>query len=309
VASSSGPRPPWRIETWGIDRLHAHPQQAALFHDLQGAEFDDLTAGIRRVGIKDPIDATPEGKTLDGHQRLRIARLLGLTEVPVRARYDLAGDENAIDLAHLRANRSRRQLHPLDKVRLERREMELELGRRWADFSKKEQEQLIDRLHQKYGYSERHARRLINILVTPMAIQAEVSRGRLPQVKADQVSRVGWSKQVRIGEEIEAGGDPAVIVARYLPGRRRPPKADVAYRRLMAELERTLDDLEGREDEIDRFGPKAERDLAVFERLGRFRENVEAMLGRRREEWRRPLEDFEMDFAYRGATNDLDPAD
>jgi ParB-like chromosome segregation protein Spo0J len=297
-----------RIEKWPIHRLRDHHQQAAMFHDLECAEFDDLVASIRLKGIEHPLEVTPDGTIIDGHQRKRVAELLGWTEVPVEVCDDLAGDDVAIDLAHARANKTRRQLDALDRVRLERRVMELERGRRWADVSENEKQLLRDEMCKRHGYSDRHVKRLINILTTPMPVQKAVSKGRLPLVKADRVSRLSWPKQTKIVEEIEAGGEPAEIVDRYLTARRRPPKADVAYRRLMADVERALDDLEGREAEINWSGPKAERDLAVFERLGRLRENVEAMLERRSEEWRRSREDAETDLGFLGDLDGLDTA-
>jgi hypothetical protein len=276
-----------RIESWPIEGLKQHHRQATTFHELDGAEFDDLVASLAREGLREPIEVTPDGMIIDGHQRKRAAVRLGWTEVTVRVRNDLAGDRTAIDLAHLRANKTRRQLDGLDKVRVTRREMELERGRTWAEFSAPEQEQLRDLLGKNYGYSSRHAQRLINILTAPMAVQQAVSRGLLPVVEADGVSRLGWTKQLQIAREIEAGGDPAEIVAPYLAARKRPARPDDAFERLMAAVERGLDGLEGSEDQIRPSISDIGAVLRILERFKHFSETLAPILTHRFEEYER----------------------
>jgi hypothetical protein len=90
----------WRIESWPLSGLEQHYRQAALFHDLDGDEFDALIDSIEREGLREPIQVTPDGTIIDGHQRHRAAVQLGWTEIRVRIRDDLAGDQDAIDRAH-----------------------------------------------------------------------------------------------------------------------------------------------------------------------------------------------------------------
>jgi ParB-like nuclease domain len=187
---SAEPPREWRIESWLLSELKQHPQQAALFHDLEGDEFDALIASIEQEGLREPVQVTPDGTIIDGHQRVRVAVQLGWNEIRVRIRGDLDGNPDAIARAHIEANLVRRQLGPLDKARLARRLMELERGRRSASFSTQEQEELRDRVGGRIGYSGRHAQRLINILSAPMAVQQAFSRGQLPLVEADKASRL-----------------------------------------------------------------------------------------------------------------------
>ena len=71
-------------------------------------------------------------------------------------------------------------------------------------------------------------RNVSNISSIPMPIQRVYSAGRLKLVDADQVSRLDRRVQQRIAGEIEAGGDPAEIVARHLAALKRPVKPDDA---------------------------------------------------------------------------------
>jgi ParB-like chromosome segregation protein Spo0J len=90
-AASGDPTPPStspdvlrarRIEQWPIDELRPHPQQAALFHDLEGPEFDQLVESLKR-GLDVPIEVTPTRTIIDGHQRVRAAQRLGWTKIRV----------------------------------------------------------------------------------------------------------------------------------------------------------------------------------------------------------------------------------
>jgi hypothetical protein len=123
-------RRPWggpgkkRIETWPISRLTEHPWQDDLFHELEGPEFDGLVDAMAR-GCVPEIQVTVDGTIVDGHQRIRAAKRLGWTAIPVWVQEDLGDDEDAIALAHMEANRARRQLDPLDRARLVRRDLDL----------------------------------------------------------------------------------------------------------------------------------------------------------------------------------------
>ena len=257
-----------RIETWSIAVLKQHHLQAVTFHDLVGEEFVRFVESMRK-GLDVPIEITPDGTIIDGHQRVRAARELEWDEITVWVRDDIAGDQDAIDRRHLDANRNRRHLDPLDKVRLARRLAEMELRRSpGGDSSTQEQEELRDRVGGRIGYSGRHAQRLLSILSTPMAVQRAFSRGKLPLVHADKVSRLGWTKQKQIAEEIEAGGGPAEIVASYLPTPRPKDKPDKTYKKMMTELARGLDTLEGHVAQLRsvfrRRGPGAHRPMDPF---------------------------------------------
>jgi hypothetical protein len=158
--------------------------------------------------------------------------------------------------------------------------MELERGRRSASFSTRDKEELRDRVGKKIGLSGRHADRLVNILITPMAVQRAFSKVQLPLVQAEKVSRLGWTKQVQIAKEVEDGGDPTEIVAAYLPRPSPRVKPDKTYQKLMTELARGLEAMEEHVAQL-RSVFSDDEDLELLERLGRFKEKLALTFTRR----------------------------
>ncbi len=74
------------------------------FHPLSDRESEALADDTERNGQRTPIEVTPDERTIDGHQRERAAQKLNWDEVQVLVRYDLAGDEAAIERRMIEAN-------------------------------------------------------------------------------------------------------------------------------------------------------------------------------------------------------------
>jgi len=67
------------IESWPIDRLIEYARNPRK----NDSAVDRMCASIREFGFKIPILARSDGEVVDGHLRLKAARKLGITEVPV----------------------------------------------------------------------------------------------------------------------------------------------------------------------------------------------------------------------------------
>jgi ParB-like chromosome segregation protein Spo0J len=67
------------IEFWPIERLHEYPRNPRK----NDAGVDRMCESIRQFGFKIPVLARGDGEFVDGHLRLKAARTLGLTEIPV----------------------------------------------------------------------------------------------------------------------------------------------------------------------------------------------------------------------------------
>jgi ParB-like chromosome segregation protein Spo0J len=67
------------IEQWPIERLVEYPRNP---RKNDGA-VDRMCGSIREFGFKIPILARSDGEVIDGHLRLKAARKLSLSEVPV----------------------------------------------------------------------------------------------------------------------------------------------------------------------------------------------------------------------------------
>jgi ParB-like nuclease domain len=70
---------PLKVEQWPIDRLIEYARNPRK----NDAKVDQMATAIREFGFRIPIVAKSDGSVVDGHLRLKAARKLGLTEVPV----------------------------------------------------------------------------------------------------------------------------------------------------------------------------------------------------------------------------------
>ena len=85
---------------------HRPPYQ--VFPDLPPEEFESLKRDIAERGVQVAIEITPEGEILDGHQRLRACRELGIRNYPRRIVSGL--DDQGKRHHAIKANCLRRQL-------------------------------------------------------------------------------------------------------------------------------------------------------------------------------------------------------
>ena len=67
------------IELWPIDRLVFYVRNPRK----NDAAVDRMCASIREFGFKIPVLARNDGTVVDGHLRIKAARKLGITEIPV----------------------------------------------------------------------------------------------------------------------------------------------------------------------------------------------------------------------------------
>src|ERR1700676_2313913 len=67
------------IELWPIDRLRPYPRNPRK----NDAAVDRMCESIRAFGFEIAVLARSDGEVVDGHLRLKAARKLGITEVPV----------------------------------------------------------------------------------------------------------------------------------------------------------------------------------------------------------------------------------
>jgi site-specific DNA-methyltransferase (adenine-specific) len=93
-----------------------HPQPYQVFPDLPSEEFETLKNDIAKRGVQVAIEITEKGEILDGHQRLRVCRELGIKNYPRRVIGGL--DEDGKRHHAIKANCLRRQLTRLQKREL-----------------------------------------------------------------------------------------------------------------------------------------------------------------------------------------------
>jgi hypothetical protein len=199
--------------TRDLDGLTAHRLPSALFRPLSDKEHARLVDDIRAHVVLQPIEVTADGTIIDGHERVRAARVLGLTEIPVRVRDDLA-DQTAIDRRHAEANLNRRQLDPLVLARLALHLFQLENGR--LKIREPEQDDLRDRISAALGMGGRNAPRYLNLAQAPLEVQSAYSEGRISLTSASRVCQLPHDTQQSLAQDLRDGGDAAIVVKRYL---------------------------------------------------------------------------------------------
>ena len=67
------------FETWPIDKLVGYARNPRK----NDHAVDDVASAIREFGFRVPVVAKSDGTVVDGHLRLKAAKKLGLTEIPV----------------------------------------------------------------------------------------------------------------------------------------------------------------------------------------------------------------------------------
>src|ERR1700730_18648813 len=67
------------VEYWPIERLQPYARNPRR----NDAAVDRMCASLQEFGFKIPVLAKSDGEVVDGHLRLKAARKLGITEVPV----------------------------------------------------------------------------------------------------------------------------------------------------------------------------------------------------------------------------------
>jgi ParB-like chromosome segregation protein Spo0J len=68
-----------QIQIWLIDRFAPYPRNPRK----NDAAIDRMCASIREFGFKIPVLARSDGEVVDGHLRLKAARKLKITDIPV----------------------------------------------------------------------------------------------------------------------------------------------------------------------------------------------------------------------------------
>src|SRR5665811_1044532 len=71
--------PSTEIQNWPIDRLVFYARNPRK----NDAAVDRMCSSIREFGFKIPVLARGDGEVVDGHLRLKAARKLGITDIPV----------------------------------------------------------------------------------------------------------------------------------------------------------------------------------------------------------------------------------
>ena len=187
--------------------LRPHPLQAQVYQDLGDAELQALAEDIRVNGLRQPIEITPDGVVICGHQRLRAVKLLGLKKINCIVRDDLAAEgDAAVERRLVEDNLNRRNLGRLGVVRACAALMKI---------TNKEDVQgttLRDFIAVRFNLSGRTIDRHLKFLEAPAVVQEAWDRRQLTDGDMRQVLQASSRRQKQIAEQIRAGKPPKKAV-------------------------------------------------------------------------------------------------
>lgn len=190
-----------------INKLQPHPKNGYYFTDISGEKYDEVKRSIEANGIRDAIKCTPAFTVISGHQRLRIAKDLGLTEVPVEI---IDVDEWEAEYMLIAENTERRgeaESDPIKKAHI------IEFMRSWWDVvshrpkgGQNVQVKTTADVAEFIGESVKTTQRLLKLNELIPQLQRLVSTGKLGTTSAEQLAYLTPEVQSALydalGEEI-----------------------------------------------------------------------------------------------------------
>lgn len=79
-----------------VSVLKPHPENQEYFDDISGNDYENLKSAIQIDGIRDPIIVSPDMTIISGHQRVRIAKDLNISQVPVIIYSDIVTEDDKV---------------------------------------------------------------------------------------------------------------------------------------------------------------------------------------------------------------------
>lgn len=196
-----------------VSELRPHPLQTEVFHDLSEVELRALADDIKANGLRHPIEITPDGVVICGHQRLRAVKLLGWKMIRCVVRRDLADQgREAVERRLVEDNLNRRNLGKLGIVRAAAALMKV------VDKDAVKGTTLRDYVAARFNISGRTVDRHLKYLAVPPAIQEAWDRRQLTDSDMSLVLKASEQRRKRIAERIQQGANPKDAVGELASG-------------------------------------------------------------------------------------------
>jgi ParB family chromosome partitioning protein len=151
-----------------IDVFRVVPNPFQPRREINGPQFDELVASVRRYGVLQPIIVRPNGdgyELVAGERRWRAAKDAGLVTIPAVVK-DIA-DRQMLELA-LIENLRREDLNPVERAAA---------YRRLADEFQMTQDEVADAV----GSSRPAVANTMRLLELPAEVQAAIATGRITE--------------------------------------------------------------------------------------------------------------------------------
>lgn len=232
-----------------IAQLKSFRLQNEIVFDLPEIEFAELVDDIRVNGVKTPISIMPDGTTIDGHQRIRACRELGILTIRCVVRHDLVDDPLEQESEFIKQNLVRRQMSKLDQARCAKHLIDLD--RRRDNEVRHDCRLMRDRVGQLMGVSGRSAARWLKALELPLKLQRATEQGRLKLTNAERLAKLGTEEWDLAIESVECGENPNDLVEMMIKAAQGSERPTKVYSTLES-LERVIQNIEEMLEEYGR---------------------------------------------------------
>src|SRR5690625_1402264 len=171
------------------DKLKEHHKNGYYFTDIEGEKYDEVKRSIETHGIRDPIKCTRDYTVISGHQRLRIARDLGLEKVPYQM---LDVDEKTAEYLLIAENVERRGQAETDPIKKSR--IAYFLREYWGVVNHRPkgghnvQVKTTADIAETIGESPKSAQRLMKLHDLIPQLQTLISAGKISTTTAEQLA-------------------------------------------------------------------------------------------------------------------------
>ena len=224
-----------------IEKLKPHPKNSYYFTDVDGEKYEEIKRSIATYGVRDPLKVTTSYTVVSGHQRLRIAKELGFTEIPVEI---VDVDEWQAEYLLIAENVERRgqaESDPIKKARIAQFLKEYwgvkDVGNNRKYDGQNVQQKTMDDVGESVGTSAKGAQRLLKLNDLIPEIQSLVSSGKLGTTAAEQLAYLSEEEQRALFED--RGDDVAEItVAEAKELRQKLAEKQAEIVRLQNDLEK-----------------------------------------------------------------------
>lgn len=176
-----------------IEKLNPHPKNGYYFTDIDGEKYEEIKRSIERYGIRDPLKITTSYTVISGHQRLRIALDIGLSEVPVDINDINEWDAEYLLIAENVERRGEAEKDPIKKARIAEFLKEYWSVRTGRGGDRKSKDIMsidksISDIAEIIGETTKTTQRLLKLNDLIPEIQALVSLGKLGTTAAEQLA-------------------------------------------------------------------------------------------------------------------------
>lgn len=178
-----------------IERLKEHHKNGHYFTDIEGEKYNEIRRSIEEYGIRDPIKVFQvqgeQGYTvISGHQRLRIARDIGMNTVPVEVVPDLNEQEaEYLLIAENVERRGQAESDPIKKSRIANFLKEYWRVKRGGDqIANGQNVHSVSDISNMIGESNKVTQRLMKLNSLIPQLQSLVSQGKLGTTAGEQLA-------------------------------------------------------------------------------------------------------------------------